>query len=151
MFESVVPSERTVVSAKVVDTSVRVMCPTYPGAMVLHIGEADFSTAVVGNSPESSFHLVIQTLSLFLLDDLQGLKDSTSTHISTMSRLSRAAGNVWKVLILLSNPTASILILYKAAGYALLAELGALDFTFTKWINKIHPDIRVSVQDFHCE
>lgn len=97
MFESVVPSERTVVAVKVVDSSVRALCPTYRGAMVLHIGETDFTTALVGNSPETSFRLSIQTLSLFLLDDLRNIAEDTTGRSSTMSRLSRAAGSVWKV------------------------------------------------------
>lgn len=149
VFESVVPSERTVVAVKVIDSSVRAMCPTYPGVMVLHIGEADFSTAVVGNSPESSFHLVVQSLSLFLSDDLQCLKDDTNARISAMSRLSRVAGGVWKVPQLPFAFTAPVLIRFKAAGYALLAELGAMDFTFTKITDKIHPDIRVCRKNTH--
>lgn len=97
VFESVVPSERTVISVKLVDTSVRALCPTFPGATVLHFGEADFSTVLVGNSPETSLRFSVQNLFLFLLDDLNSATKESGGRVSTMSRLSRAAGSVWKV------------------------------------------------------
>ncbi|KAG6336408.1 hypothetical protein ID866_2681 [Astraeus odoratus] len=47
VFESVVPSERTALSIGVIDVSVMVQAPEHPGASVLHIGEADFSTEIL--------------------------------------------------------------------------------------------------------
>ena len=71
-FESVVPSERTKVAVTIIDSSLRLLQPSHPGALVAHIGEMDFSTTLVGNSAETSFHLEVPALSIFLVDDLSG-------------------------------------------------------------------------------
>ena len=92
-----VPSERTHIAVKLVDSSIRALCPTYPGAMVLHIGDIDFTTTLVGNSPELSLRLSVQALSVFLLDDLNSVLEGASERSSSMSRLTRIGGGVWKV------------------------------------------------------
>lgn len=129
VFESVVPSERTHVSIKLVDTSIRALCPKFPGAMVLHAGEVDFSMTLVGNLPETSFRLGVQTLSLFLIDDLSSLNDDGSGRVAALSRLSRAAGGVWKSL-----------------GYAVIAELLAFDLAFVKRTDVTPPDVKILLE-----
>ena len=93
------PSERTRLSVKVVDSSVRALCPTYPGSLVLHVGELDFSSVLVGSVPETSFSLGLQAVSLLVLDDLSCSDESlaSSSKATSMSRLSRSGGGIWKV------------------------------------------------------
>lgn len=99
VFEAVVPSERTRVSLKVIDSSIRALCPTYPGALVLHLGELDFSTVMVGNVPELSLNVLLQTVSLFLVDDMNCTDPSTAaSQVATMGRISRSGGGLWKVV-----------------------------------------------------
>lgn len=68
-FESVIPSDRTRVSVKVVDGAIRLFSPNYPGGLVTHLQEMEFSTDVVGDSRDSSFHINGTSLSLLALDD----------------------------------------------------------------------------------
>ncbi len=98
------PSERTRLSIKVVDSSIRGLCPSYPGAMVLHLGELEFSSVMVGNLPETSFNLNLQAISLLLLDDLSSVDDSlaSSSKATTMSRVARSSGGIWKVSLSLT-------------------------------------------------
>jgi autophagy-related protein 2 len=100
VFESVVPSERTRLSVKVVDSSVRALCPNYPGSLILHVGELDFSSVMVGSVPETNFSLDLQALSLLVIDDLSCSNETltSSSKATSMSRLSRSGGGIWKVL-----------------------------------------------------
>ena len=91
------PSERTHVAVRVVDASIRALGPNHPGAMVLHLGEADYSTTLIGNLPETSFRLSVQALSLLLIDDLTSVTEVGSKRAPAMSRLSRTAAGIWKV------------------------------------------------------
>jgi autophagy-related protein 2 len=52
VFESVVPSERTQITVKIGEGSVRLFAPKNNGAFVLHLGDLDLSTEMVGDSPE---------------------------------------------------------------------------------------------------
>lgn len=79
MFESVVPSERTRLAVGVVDVSVRLKAPEYPGAAVLHLGEADFSTELVGNSTESAFNLSVSSLHFLIVDSIRDAIEATET------------------------------------------------------------------------
>lgn len=58
-FAAVVPTERTCISVKVVDGSLRVRAPVHPGAIVLSIGGLHFATDIIGDAPDSSFRLDI--------------------------------------------------------------------------------------------
>jgi autophagy-related protein 2 len=66
----VIPSERTRISLKIVDGSIRASTPGHPGAAIFFVGEMDFSTDIVGDSQENSFHVSVPALSLLFLDDL---------------------------------------------------------------------------------
>ncbi|KAJ3557004.1 hypothetical protein NM688_g1710 [Phlebia brevispora] len=127
VFESVVPSERTRVSVKVLDSSVRVLAATNPGSLVLHIGELDFNTVLVGNLPEMSLHILAQTTSLFLIDDISTLDDESSSE-QAVRRVRNSRGGYWKAL-----------------GYALVMELDGFDFRFIKKFHVDPPDIQITV------
>lgn len=79
VFESVVPSERTVFSMTVIDVSVRLQAPEYPGALVVHIGEADFLTELIGNSLETGFKLGISSLHLFVIDNIEDESETSKS------------------------------------------------------------------------
>jgi autophagy-related protein 2 len=70
-FEAVVPSERTRVSLKITEGSIVAHASGHPGALVVHIGDTSFSTEIVGEAPDSTFHLSTPNLSVLLIDNLQ--------------------------------------------------------------------------------
>lgn len=69
--------------------SLRALAPTHPGALLLHIGELEFSTDIVGESPDFSFHLSIPSLSLLAID---AIPDPAIENSKTSSGVS-----YWKV------------------------------------------------------
>lgn len=69
-FESVIPSDRTRISIKVLDGSIRLLAPKYPGSVVFHLGELDFSTDVVDDSRGSSFNISATGLSILAIDNI---------------------------------------------------------------------------------
>ena len=68
-----IPSERTSIHLKIYDGSVRALAPQHPGAIVVHVGDLEFSTQVVGNSPESTFRLLVPALAVLVVDDASGI------------------------------------------------------------------------------
>ncbi|KAI0647065.1 hypothetical protein C8Q79DRAFT_1009211 [Trametes meyenii] len=126
-FESVVPSERTRVNVKVMDTSIRLLAPSHPGAIVPYIGELDFSTVIEGNSPTTSLNLSIPALALLLIDDLASTPEDTETPSRSQGTMHGAA--YWKL-----------------SGYALLMEVSDLMFTFKKIDSISPPDIRLLIE-----
>ncbi|OSX65316.1 hypothetical protein POSPLADRAFT_1134429 [Postia placenta MAD-698-R-SB12] len=127
-FESVVPSERTKVAVTIIDSSLRLLSPSHPGALVAHIGEMDFSTTLVGNSAETSFHLEVPALSIFLVDDLSAV----SEHLDSTRK-----GQ--------SHTTPIGIAYWKGAGYALLADIADLDLKFLQVDGGPLPNTRVTV------
>jgi len=71
----VIPSERTRATVKIVDGSIRGFAPTHPGAVILFIGEVDFTTDIVGDSPDFSFDLSVPSLSVLFADSFSGPYD----------------------------------------------------------------------------
>lgn len=69
MFESVVPTERTTISLKILDVSLRLLGPSHPGCLVAHIGDLAFSTVLTGNSPKTSFKVSVPALTLLAADE----------------------------------------------------------------------------------
>ncbi|KAH9951459.1 hypothetical protein B0H21DRAFT_719094 [Amylocystis lapponica] len=124
-FEQVVPSERTRITVKIMDTSIRALAPSHSGALVSYIGELDFSTVIVGNSPQSSFHLNVTALSLLLIDDLKAIGVPTR-KVSPGSNMLGAA-------------------FWRDAGYALLAELSDFDMRFERDESVSPADTRVTI------
>ncbi|KAJ7285766.1 hypothetical protein C8J57DRAFT_1168465 [Mycena rebaudengoi] len=90
-FEAVIPSERTVISLKVVDGSIRVLALHHPGALVVHVGALDFSTSIVGDSPDMSFNLSVPDLALLMIDDLGDVVD-TGSHSNSGVAFWRKSG-----------------------------------------------------------
>ncbi|KAF9814906.1 hypothetical protein IEO21_04850 [Rhodonia placenta] len=127
-FESVVPSERTKVAVTIIDSSLRLLQPSHPGALVAHIGEMDFSTTLVGNSAETSFHLEVPALSIFLVDDLSAV----SEHLDSTRK-----GQ--------SHTTPIGIAYWKGAGYALLADIADLGLKFLQVDGGPLPNTRVTV------
>ncbi|GLB34893.1 putative autophagy-related protein 2 CAD motif containing protein [Lyophyllum shimeji] len=105
-FESVIPSERTRISLKVSDGAIRAFAPSHLGAIVLQVDDLDFSTDVVGESPDSSFRLSVPALALLAVDDVSNVdtRRNTSSHRGVA--------------------------LWKSAGFALLAEVADLSMSF---------------------
>ncbi|KAH9854243.1 hypothetical protein C2E23DRAFT_754086 [Lenzites betulinus] len=126
-FESVVPSERTRVNVKVVDTSIRLLAPSHPGAVVPYIGELDFSTVIEGNSPTSTMNLSIPALALLLVDDVSGSHDESDTPVRV--DLGKQGVGFWK-----------------SVGYALVVEVNNLVLSL-KRIDSVSPsDSRLLVE-----
>ncbi|OCH92227.1 hypothetical protein OBBRIDRAFT_869049 [Obba rivulosa] len=128
VFESVVPSERTRVSLKLADTSVRIMAARHPGALVSYFGELDFSTDIVGDSPEMEFNCGIASLSLYFLDDLKVLaEDSTPAK---QHKRGSSSGSIWRGM-----------------GYALLAELSGAQVKLLRDQAETPASVNVTVVD----
>ena len=89
-----VPSERTRVEVKLVDTSVRALAPTYPGAIAVYLEEIDFKTVIEGSLPETSFGLSVRSISLFLIDDLSpaGEDGAVPPHSPAPTKVDRTKG-----------------------------------------------------------
>lgn len=106
MFESVVPSECTRLTVGVIDVSVHLRAPGYPGAAVLYLGEVEFSTELVGNSSESAFKLDVSSSHILLVDSIQDAFGSTGTIQSSLGR----GVNFWKVScrLLANGPSAKM-------------------------------------------
>jgi autophagy-related protein 2 len=51
------------------DGSIQLFPPNHPGSLVAHLQELEFSTDVVGDSRDSSFHINASSVSLLALDD----------------------------------------------------------------------------------
>jgi autophagy-related protein 2 len=126
-FESVIPSERTRVSVKITDGSIRGLAPTHPGAAVLYIGELGFTTDIVGDSPEFSFHLSVPSISVLFIDSLPSPHDGAGTKQAQAASVSGGISH------------------WKGAGYALMVETVDLDLTFQSSNITNSPDTRVVI------
>ncbi|KAH0830763.1 hypothetical protein J3R83DRAFT_2245, partial [Lanmaoa asiatica] len=125
VFESVVPSECTRLTVGIVDVSVHLRALGYPGAAVLHLGETEFSTELVGNSSESAFKLNVSSSHIFLVDSIQDAIGSTGT---TQSALGRGV-DFWK-----------------SSGYALIAEISHFQLTFRADNTILPPSISIIIE-----
>ncbi|KAF7304826.1 GP-PDE domain-containing protein [Mycena kentingensis (nom. inval.)] len=85
-FESVVPTERTHISLKVQDGSIRMTAMRHPGVLVLHAGSLGFATTLVGGSPDVAFQLSLAELSVLMVDNLNDIV-APSAHKYTGARL----------------------------------------------------------------
>ncbi|TFK76391.1 hypothetical protein BDN72DRAFT_785226 [Pluteus cervinus] len=106
-FESVIPTERSSISVRIINGSVRAFAPNYPGAIILYLGDLSFKTDVVGNAPDSTFSLSVPSLAIFAIDDVaHGPRDVDGRY---------------------GSPGMSF---WRRLGYALLVELHNLDLRF---------------------
>ncbi|KAJ4487878.1 hypothetical protein J3R30DRAFT_861953 [Lentinula aciculospora] len=120
-FETVVPSERTKITLKVVDGSVKVLAPTHSGALLLHIGDLDFSTDLIGEMPELEFMLRIHSAALLAIDDL------AEYHASSTS--------------------AEGFLFWKKCGFVLLSEIMNLVLSFKALKSATISDTKVVIQN----
>ncbi|EPQ58082.1 hypothetical protein GLOTRDRAFT_35556 [Gloeophyllum trabeum ATCC 11539] len=117
-FDSMVPSERTQVSVRIFDGSVRLLAPTHPGAMVVHVGETEFNTDIVGGSPDIVFRLTVPELSVFMIDDNAAVVETPAV----------------------SGPSKSY---WKSTGYALLCEVIDFQLRFSRVKRHVLPETEV--------
>ena len=110
----------------VVDVSVHLRAFGYPGAAALHLGEAEFSTELVGNSSQSAFKLRVSSSHIFLVDSIQDAFDTTGT---TQSLLGHGV-NFWKVSCMLFGSGLSTKMWVQNSGYALIAEISRSELIF---------------------
>ncbi|KAI8998625.1 hypothetical protein BD414DRAFT_453550 [Trametes punicea] len=125
-FESVVPSERTRVNIRLVDTSIRLLASSHPGALVPYIGELDFTTVIEGNSSTTSMNVSVPSLALLLIDDAS----TPPEHPDASDRI---------------QATADGIAFWKSSGYALLAEIRDLILSLRKTDSVSPPDTRLVV------
>jgi autophagy-related protein 2 len=69
VFESVVPSERTQITVKIGEGSVRLFAPKSTGAFVLYLGDLDLSTEMIGDSPEVLLRITGRDLAALFADN----------------------------------------------------------------------------------
>jgi autophagy-related protein 2 len=108
------------VSLKIIDGSVKVLASTHPGALLLHIGDLDFSTNLIGDSPELDFMLSIHSAAFLAIDDLAEFHPT-------------------------STPAEGFLF-WKKRGFVLLAEITDLALNFKALKSAKTPDTRVMIQ-----
>ncbi|KZT70159.1 hypothetical protein DAEQUDRAFT_226544 [Daedalea quercina L-15889] len=127
-FEAVVPSERTRLSVRAVDTSLQILCPTYDGALVPYIGELEFSTVIEGGSPELTLILDVPALSLLLVDNVKALAQQLESAKAGHTTSKSPGLEYWK-----------------RAGFALLADLANLQLRFSRMSELSSTETRVSI------
>ncbi|KAF8559774.1 hypothetical protein OG21DRAFT_1503004 [Imleria badia] len=125
VFESVVPSECTRLTVGVVDVSIHLRALGYPGAAALHLGEAEFSTELVGNSSQSAFKLRVSSSHFFLVDSIQDTFESTGTT---------------------QSPLGHGIDFWKNSGYALIAEISHSELAFRADNIVVPPNISVVIE-----
>ncbi|KAL0946599.1 hypothetical protein HGRIS_012798 [Hohenbuehelia grisea] len=121
-FESVIPSERTRITLKIMNGSVRALAPNNPGSIVLYLGDLGFSTVIEGSSADTTFKL-----------------DTTSTAILVVDDLSSCTPNFES-----PSPLEGVLF-WRKIGYALLTELDDLALNFSSSALLKPPDVQVVV------
>ncbi|KAJ7063368.1 hypothetical protein C8F01DRAFT_1209678 [Mycena amicta] len=120
-FESVVPTEKTHISLKILDSSLRVVALNHPGALVVHAGALSFSTSLVGGSADLSLQLSLSELAVLMVDDL--------LDIVAPSAYKYSGARLWN-----------------KSGYALLSEISHLDFKFDNKASSTPPETMALVE-----
>ncbi|KAG7092576.1 hypothetical protein E1B28_008923 [Marasmius oreades] len=75
-FETVVPSERTSLFVKVTDGAIQSKAPHHPGTLIVHMGELEFATELIGNAATFNLKLLVPSLALLAIDDVAECIDS---------------------------------------------------------------------------
>ncbi|KAJ6502482.1 hypothetical protein C8R45DRAFT_818480 [Mycena sanguinolenta] len=119
-FEAVIPTERTHLSLKVLDGSIRILASNHPGALLIHAGALDFSTSVDGDSPDSTIRLSVPELAVLMIDNLADVVDPDAHDTSGVR-------------------------FWRKSGFALLTEIYDLDLTFTSSRASSSPDTLVLI------
>ncbi|KAG5728038.1 Autophagy-related protein 2 [Termitomyces sp. T112] len=118
-FESVIPSERTRISLRILDGAIRMFAPNHIGAVVVYVEDLEFATDVIGESPDSSVRLSIPALALLAVDDI--------SHEIAIDGTTLQRGTT----------------LWKAAGFALIAEIEDLSMVVIQ--TTAHPTTSISI------
>nr|GAT53224.1 predicted protein [Mycena chlorophos] len=120
-FESVVPTERTHISLKILDGSIRAVTAKHPGALVIHSGNLTFSTTLVGGSTDVALQLSLAELAVMMVDDLADVVVPSAHKYSGVA-------------------------LWNKRGYALLSEISHLDLKFSNKLTATPPLTSVLVE-----
>ncbi|KAI9509642.1 hypothetical protein F5148DRAFT_1148156 [Russula earlei] len=76
VFESVVPSERTQITVMIREGSARLFAPHHTGAFVVHFGNVDLCTELVGDSPDIRLRIAGRALTTLFTDNhLEAIQD----------------------------------------------------------------------------
>ncbi|KAF8163360.1 hypothetical protein B0H34DRAFT_764867 [Crassisporium funariophilum] len=111
-FEAVIPSDRTRISVKILDGSLRAFAPKHPGALVSYIQELEFSTDVIGDSRDSSFRFSATGLNVLAIDEHKE-QGGDGEAVNSLRGIST----------------------WTATGYALLAEVMELEMSVVNQMN----------------
>ena len=105
----------------------RLFAPHHTGAFVIHFGDADLSTEVVGDSPEIQLRIAGQALTTLFTDNHRDAVQASSNR----SQPDVQGPQYWKACprLLISYPR---LTPRKKLGYALISEVSDLALTLRR-------------------
>ncbi|QRW04386.1 autophagy-related protein 2 [Ceratobasidium sp. AG-Ba] len=87
-FETVVPTERMRLELALVDSCLKLVGPTHPGALLLVVSQVQFSTDIVGSSPETIYDAALSSVTLMLIDEEKAEpEDATTTPSKVRARI----------------------------------------------------------------
>lgn len=92
-FETVIPSERTILSLNVSDCSIQLRTPTHPGSVVGALNNLEFAVDMIGNSPEMSTRLKLVSGWILAIDNLT----SAVPYKTSARNRSAQASDYWRV------------------------------------------------------
>ncbi|KAG9087874.1 autophagy- protein 2 [Ceratobasidium sp. 370] len=93
-FEAVVPTERLRLGFSLVDSCIKLVGPTHPGALVVIASEVDFRTDIVGSSTETISDVALGSVTVMLVDAEKSDAEETP---ATPSKVRFANDvNIWK-------------------------------------------------------
>ncbi|KAG8696915.1 autophagy- protein 2 [Ceratobasidium sp. 394] len=94
-FEAVVPTERLHLDFSLADSCVKLVGPTYPGALAVVASEVHFRTDIVGSSTETVSDIALGSVTVMLADAEKSEAEETP---ATPSKVKFAADdtNIWK-------------------------------------------------------
>ncbi|QRV75478.1 autophagy-related protein 2 [Ceratobasidium sp. AG-Ba] len=78
-FETVVPTERMRLELALVDSCLKLVGPTHPGALLLVVSQVQFSTDIVGSSPETIYEAALSSVTLMLIDEEKAEPEDATT------------------------------------------------------------------------
>ena len=116
VFEDVVPSEVTRISVQLYDCSVHAAAPTLLGALVAVLGVVDVKAVLVSDAEERIVELGLSSSYLLAVDDLAAVIPLETGHAASVEA-------------------------WKSAGFACLAELGALEAQLARTVEAVEEAI----------
>ncbi|KAF8317481.1 hypothetical protein DL93DRAFT_2165719 [Clavulina sp. PMI_390] len=110
-FETVVPSERTVLTLQLSDCSVQLRSPSHQGSVVFALNDVDFGIDIVGNSPKLEIRLRVPSAWILAIDTLDAMSEPKA---SSRGRIKQAS-DYWR-----------------RSGFARLVEIRDLALSFKR-------------------